>query len=216
MDGTIIDSTPAIIKHWQKLAKQLHVDPEEILHSSHGRRSIDTLALYDKSLANWEYVSHVEGQIPKEYGQDAKEVPGARALLESLDKKGVPWAIVTSGTRPLIQGWLDVIKLPFPQNLVVAEDVEQGKPDPQCYLLGHRKLDMEPDSRMLVLEDAPSGVKAGKAAGFTVVALATTHDTARLREAGADWIVRDMESVQLQEWNGARAQATVQISQALR
>lgn len=54
MDGTIIDSTQAIIKHWQQLGAILGVDPDQILATSHGRRSIDVLRLYDPSLANWE------------------------------------------------------------------------------------------------------------------------------------------------------------------
>jgi phosphoglycolate phosphatase-like HAD superfamily hydrolase len=49
-------------------------------------------------------VSHVEGLIPKQYGLDAVEVPGARNLLASLEGVGAPWAIVTSGTRPLVTG----------------------------------------------------------------------------------------------------------------
>lgn len=54
MDGTIIDSTQAIIKHWQHLGAILGVDPNLILATSHGRRSIDVLRLYDPSLATWE------------------------------------------------------------------------------------------------------------------------------------------------------------------
>lgn len=108
------------------------------------------------------------------------------------------------------------MKLAHPRNLVVAEDVSQGKPDPQCYVLGRNKLNLTPTSRMLVLEDAPSGVKAGKAAGFEVVALATTHDLSRLREAGADWIVQDMESVRFQGWDAGRKEATIEIVNALR
>ena len=49
-------------------------------------------------------------------------------LLASLEVAKAPWAIVTSGTRPLVTGWLDVMKLAHPRNLVVAEDVEEGKP----------------------------------------------------------------------------------------
>lgn len=66
--------------------------------------------------------------IPWEFGLDAVEVPGARNLLASLEKDQVPWAIVTSGTTPLVTGWLDVMKLAHPRNLVVAEDVSAGKP----------------------------------------------------------------------------------------
>jgi glycerol-1-phosphatase len=79
----------------------------------------------------------MEGILPKRYGGDAVEIPGARALLESIIAAGSPWGIVTSGTVPLVSGWLDVLKLPRPdsENLITAEDVAEGKPDPSCFLL---------------------------------------------------------------------------------
>ncbi|KAI9875320.1 MAG: hypothetical protein M1830_008629, partial [Pleopsidium flavum] len=201
MDGTIVDSTDAIVKHWYKIAKELNVDPNVIMATSHGRRSIDTLKIYDPCKANWEYVSYIEGLIPKQYGQAATEIPGGRQLLSSLENADVPWAIVTSGTRPLVTGWLDVLKLTQPKHLVVAEDVEKGKPDPACYLLGRSRLGVSPSANVLVIEDAPAGIKAGKAAGCQVVGLTTTHDVKVVREAGADWIVRDLRSVRFKGWD---------------
>ncbi|OJD37785.1 glycerol-3-phosphate phosphatase [Diplodia corticola] len=215
MDGSLIDSTEAIVKHWHKIGKQLGVDPNTILATSHGRRSIDVLKLYDPSLATWEYVCHVEGLIPKEFGRDAVEIPGARAFLDRLEEVGARWAIVTSGTRPLVTGWLDVMKLAHPKNLVCAEMVENGKPDPACYLLGHSMLGLPSGEPVLVVEDAPSGVLAGKAAGFKVVALATTHTVDQLKEAGADWIVRDMRSVTLKAYDNESGRISIEISDAL-
>lgn len=161
-------------------------------------------------------VSEIEGRIPVEFGQDAVEIPGSRALLDQLDAAGAPWCIVTSATRALLVGWLKVMKLAHPKNLVVAEDVQHGKPNPECYLLGRSRLGMGPEQAMLVLEDAPSGVKAGKAAGFRVVALATTHKVEVLKAAGADWIVRDMRSVTLKSWDAKAKKARVEIADALR
>ncbi|KAF7508240.1 hypothetical protein GJ744_009385 [Endocarpon pusillum] len=199
-DGTIIESTDAIVKHWHKLAKELGVDPNVILATSHGRRSIDVLKLYDEKKANWEYISHMEGLIPKDFGQDAVEVPGARGLLSTLDLWGAPWAIVTSGTRALANGWIQVMGLVQPKHMVVAEDVENGKPDPSCYLLGRERLGLGDEQRLLVVEDAPSGIRAGKAAGFKVVGLLTTHHLDQVRDAGADWIVRDLRSLTLKRY----------------
>lgn len=202
----------------RRIAAELGVDPEVILATSHGRRSIDTMALYDESKANWECtpdpvlplflqsilttttstdVNYIEGRIPKEYGSDAKEIPGGRDLLRALETSGAKWGVVTSGTRALIDGWLEVLGLTHPEKLVVAEDVPLGKPDPRCYLLGRKQIELEdPESTsVLVLEDAPSGIKAGKAAGFKVLALATTHSLEQLRAAGADWIVEDLRSL---------------------
>lgn len=193
-DGTIIDSTDAIVKHWHTVSADLGVDPNVILATSHGRRSIDVLNLYDPSKANWEYVSEIEGRIPRTWGADATETPGARRVLEEMEAQKVPWAVVTSGTRALISGWLQVMKLMEPETMVVAEDVENGKPDPTCYLQGATKLGMKAGADVLVIEDAPSGVRAGKAAGFKVLGLATTHSVESVIEAGADWVVRDLRS----------------------
>ena len=54
MPGTIIDSTEAIVKHWHKEAESMGVDPNVILATSHGRRSIDTFKIHDPSKANWQ------------------------------------------------------------------------------------------------------------------------------------------------------------------
>jgi glycerol-1-phosphatase len=113
--------------------------------------------------------------------------------------------VVTSGTRALVEGWLEVLKLAHPKYLVVAEDVDQGKPNPQCYQLGRQKLSKDlgfpaDSTNMLVIEDAPSGIRAGKAAGFKVLALHTMHAIQQLQDAGADWIVKDLESVDFKSW----------------
>lgn len=160
-------------------------------------------------------VAEVEAAIPRDFGQDVKEIPGSRKLLAELDRAGAPWAIVTSGTKPFVTGWLEVLKLASPRKLVTAEDVQHGKPDPSCYLLGREKLGLRDKSNILVLEDAPAGVKAGKAAGFKVVALTTTHDAAQLEECGADWIVKDLRSIALGGWDAKKGAVTVEIRDAL-
>lgn len=177
------------------IALDLNVDPATILHSSHGRRSIDTVALYDPSKANWAYVSHMEGQLPVLYGASAIEVPGSRALLDALAALAAPWTVVTSGTDALMSGWLKVMELPRPEHAVTAEDVKQGKPDPECYALGRERIGLGERSRVMVFEDAPAGVSAGKAAGCVVLGLATTHEIGRVRGAGADYVVKDLRSV---------------------
>lgn len=115
------------------------------------------------------------------------------------------------------------MSLAQPRNLVTAEDVPRGKPDPACYRLGAKRLGFEitdtdtlAGDKILVLEDAPAGIRAGKAAGFKVVALATTHEVQQLIDAGADWIVKDMTSVSLAGWDSKSGQVQIEISNALR
>ncbi|KNG90513.1 glycerol-3-phosphate phosphatase (GppA) [Aspergillus nomiae NRRL 13137] len=197
-DGTILDTTPAVVKFWHSIASELGIDPETVLATSHGRRTLDTLALYDTSKANWDYVSSIEARIPREFStnSDVSEVPGSRELLTALQKAGARWGIVTSGTRALISGWVDRLGLVRPSMLIAAEDVHVGKPDPQGYLLGRKQLGLRGDeSSVLVIEDAPAGIRAGKAAGFKVLAVKTSHSVEQLRAAGPDWIVEDLRSV---------------------
>ena len=65
-----------------------------------------------------------------------------------------------------------------------AEDVRVGKPHPECYLRGAKLLGVRPD-RCVVIEDAPSGIAAGRAAGAAVIAVTTTHPAPKLSDANA-------------------------------
>ena len=151
-------------------------------------------------------ISEAEGRVPKEFGNDAVEIPGARKLLTDLDDQNVPWAVVTSGTKPLVHGWLDRLQLAEPKTMVTAEEVDNGKPDPACYLLGRKRLGMADKPDLIVLEDAPSGIRAGKLAGFKVIGLATTHTLDQIREAGADWILEDLRSVSLKVFTAGKVE----------
>ncbi|TAQ84180.1 hypothetical protein B7494_g7496 [Chlorociboria aeruginascens] len=213
MDGTVIDSTEAVVKHWHSVGKELGIDPNVILETSHGRRSIDVLRVIDPEKANWEYIKYMESLLPKLYGDSVVEIPGARSLLDSLTAAHTPWTIVTSGTTPLVSGWLGVLKLPMPDHLVAAEDVEHGKPDPEGYLMGKEKLGLKDETEVLVLEDSPAGIKAGKSAGCKVLAVVTTHTLEQVVDAGADWVVKDLRSVRVVEKVGERV--TLKISDSL-
>lgn len=145
-------------------------------------------------------VREMEGRLPKLYGQDAIEIPGARKLLDTLIREKTPWAIVTSGTEPLVGGWLKVLGLPEPEHLVTAESVDNGKPDPTCYKLGRERLGLQdPSKQLLVLEDSPAGIKAGKDAGCKVIGLVTSHTVEQVVGAEPDWVVKDLESVKVVE-----------------
>lgn len=142
----------------------------------------------------------MEGLLPKNHGHEALEIGGARHLLESLVSKSAPWAIVTSGTTPLVTGWLKALSLPKPPDhlIVTAESVDIGKPDPACYRLGRERLGVqEEDKKVLVLEDSPAGIQSGKEAGCLVLGVVTSHTLEQVLNAKPDWIVRDLESVRL-------------------
>jgi len=87
---------------------------------------------------------------------------------------------------------LEVAGLPIPQRIISADMVERGKPDPEPYRRGAELLGLPP-AECLVVEDAPSGVGAGKAAGCRVLGVLGTHSAEDLSEA--TWIVPSLEAV---------------------
>lgn len=187
LDGVLVDSTPAVARVWVGWAQEHGFDPDEVVRQAHGKPSISTIrellphadhAAEDREVERRE-IADVEGVIP---------LPGAMELLQALplDK----WVIVTSCSRSLAGVRIGAAGLPKPKHLVTATDVLRGKPDPEPYRKGALILGV-PAAECLVIEDAPAGIRAGKAAGARVLALRTTATDVELREAGADWIVDD-------------------------
>ncbi len=119
-------------------------------------------------------------------------LPGARQLLNILPPER--WNIATSCTRPLAEVRLRAAGLPIPKTMITASDVKIGKPDPEPYLKAAAKLGFAA-SDCIVVEDAPAGVRAGKAAGARVIAFLTTMIRRDLEDAGADWIVQNCADI---------------------
>src|SRR6266481_5409080 len=187
LDGVLVDSTPAVARVWAGWARTHGFDPDEVVRKAHGRPSITTIrellpladhAAEDREVERRE-IADIEGVVP---------LPGAMELLQALPLDR--WAIVTSCTRALAQVRIGAAGLPKPKQMVTSTDVQHGKPDPQPYLKGAQVLGV-PAADCLVVEDAPAGIRAGKAAGARVLALRTTASDAELQQAGANWIVDD-------------------------
>lgn len=116
-------------------------------------------------------------------------LPGA---LEALQAVGERAAIVTSAGRELLTRRLQAAGIPLPRIVVTAEDTDRGKPAPDPYLHAARRLGVEP-ADCLVVEDAPAGIRSGRAAGAATMAVMTSTTPERLDEA--DLIVRDLSEV---------------------
>ena len=102
--------------------------------------------------------------------------------------------MVTSATYRLVLVRLKAAALPVPERIVSGDRVEKGKPDPEPYRRGAEMIAVAP-AECVVVEDAPSGVRAGKAAGCRVLGVLGTHAAAELRAAGAEWVVASLEDV---------------------
>ena len=173
MDGTLVDSTQVVERHWARWASRHRIDVTEILAVSHGRPTIDTLRLVAPHLATEEEAARIDADEARD-SHGVRAVPGALELIATLPP--ARWAVVTSANRALAVTRLAAAGFPIPDVLVTVDDVALGKPHPAAYLHAARRLSALP-ARSVVLEDTPVGVEAGRAAGATVIGVTTTYAT---------------------------------------
>jgi sugar-phosphatase len=193
LDGVLVDSTPAVSRVWTIWANKHGFSPEETVRRAHGRPSITTIRELLPN-ADHDAENSVVEQMEIEDLEDVVALPGAAELLQSLPANR--WTVVTSCTRPLALVRLRAAGLPVPGKIITSNDIVNGKPHPEPYLKGAELLGLAA-ADCVVFEDAPAGIRAGKAAGAKVIALQTTERDKFLRDAGADRIVKDCASVRV-------------------
>lgn len=181
LDGVLVDSTECVTRTWRRWAATHGLDADHILAVAHGRRTIDTVRLVAPHLA-------VNGEVEALARSEARdtegvyEVPGARDLVQALPEG--TWAVITAGLRAVAMLRITHTELPEPAVLITAEDLAHGKPDPEGYLRAAECLEVPP-AECVVIEDAPAGLAAARAAGMRAIAVTTTHAAESL--AGAEW-----------------------------
>jgi len=175
MDGTLLNSIIAAERVWTIWAQRHDLDVAAFLPTIHGVRSVDTIRRLN--LPGLDPVLEAEG-ISRAEIEDVEgvvSIEGAARLLASLPAER--WAIVTSAPRALAEARLKAASLELPVNLITAEDVSQGKPAPDCFLLAAKRLGVDIRD-CLVFEDAPAGIAAAEAAGASVMVITATHEHA--------------------------------------
>ncbi|KAI0700442.1 HAD-like domain-containing protein [Cytidiella melzeri] len=219
LDGTLVDTTPGVLKAWQTFAKEYAFNGADAALKSHGRRLYDTLQDYcrPKNEAQLEAAVHCFESIVLAGGPAV--LPGASALLQRIGA-GSPetasgWTIVTSSTNVYAPQVLNVCGLPVPPlGLVTSSDVANGKPHPAPYLAGARRLGVDPKN-CIVIEDAPSGILSGRAAGCIVIAVCTSHTRQQLVASGSKphFIVKDLTRLSAR-WIGEALEVSIDDSAA--
>jgi sugar-phosphatase len=189
MDGTLIDSTPAVERSWLRWAGEFGVDPSFRDHS-HGlpaRGLMTTLVAAERVEASIARVLELELADT----DDISVLPGVALLMGAIPEERR--AIVTSCARPLAHVRLGATDLAAPAVVVTIDDTSRGKPHPEPYLEGARRLGFDP-ARCLVIEDAPAGLTAGRAAGCTTIGVTGTHAAADL---DADLVVASLTGLRI-------------------
>lgn len=234
LDGTIVNTAVAAEAAWTKLCSEYDVDPRELFKVSHGSRTEDMLAKFFPAFDNTDNrgVLYLEKDMADNYIDTVRLVLGARELLLELDKDPKSlcddykeenrrkWAIVTSGSPYLAFSWFNTIlkDVGKPDVFITGRDVTQGKPDPEGYSKARDQLakiwNYKIPCRSVVFEDAPVGIRAGKAIDAIAIGITSTYDKEVLFAAGADYVVKDLSHVTVIE-NSPTGGITLQIKDPL-
>ncbi|KAJ7240335.1 HAD-like domain-containing protein [Mycena haematopus] len=201
MDGTLVDSKAGVEGAWDVFAASYPgIDVSEILSSSHGVRTVDNLRIHcgitDPEELEKE-AERFENAIVTSSTANGRQgiilLPGVKEAMDELaSARTLPtpsWAICTSATRFYASTALSLAGVPVPDVLIVAEDVERGKPFPDPYLLGAEKCGVKPEN-CVVFEDAPAGVRSGQAAGCKTIGFLTSHSREQMEAANQTFLSR--------------------------
>jgi HAD superfamily hydrolase (TIGR01509 family) len=193
MDGVLIDSHPVHRDAWRKFLATVGKNVSE-----------DALDFIQEGRRREEILRHFLGDLPPEivvdYGHrkdeffranfdDLRLIPGIPNFLGGLQAAGLPAGIATSASSG--RTWATLRHLKLEKKFVAVltgDDVSAGKPDPAIYRLASERMKRSPET-LVVLEDAPSGVRAARSAGMRCIGVASNGRTDALLQAGADYVI---------------------------
>jgi sugar-phosphatase len=194
MDGVLISSIASVNRCWRQWTKHYGVPGWETFTIPHGVRAVDIMRKVRPDFTDADVAEGLRRIEDLEIADtaDLKVLDGVRELLGALPAER--WTIVTSATRRLLLGRLNAAGLPYPAELIAGDDVVNGKPHPEPYRKGAAMLGFA-SADCIVVEDAPSGVGSGVAAGSRVLGVLGTHSAEQLYAAGASWVVKSLVGV---------------------
>jgi mannitol-1-/sugar-/sorbitol-6-phosphatase len=190
LDGVLLDSTLAVAEQYTNWAREHGLDPAEVMKAAHGVRTVEVVRRVAPYLDAEAETKKIEDR--EAVASNVIAMPGAVELISSIPRGR--WCVVTSGTRFLATTRMRKFGIPFSDVLVTADDVKNGKPDPEPYRRGAELLRVNP-ATCVVVEDAPAGIRSAHAAGMKVISLPTTYPVAELREA--DVIVSGLSTIKV-------------------
>ncbi|MBC8063248.1 MAG: HAD-IA family hydrolase [Chlorobia bacterium] len=167
LDGTLVNSLPAVDRAWRQWSIEFGLDPAYVVPRIHGRRAVDSIALLVPHTDQQEAFKRLE-HLESTDTDGVVPMPGAIQFIAKLTD--IPWGIVTSGSSPIAIPRLKAGGIVQPSVFVTAEQISNGKPHPEAFLEGARRLALPP-GEVIAFEDTLAGVRSAKSAGMKVVAL---------------------------------------------
>jgi beta-phosphoglucomutase family hydrolase len=203
MDGVLIDSHPVHKKVWSQFLASLNrpVSDAELDFVLDGRKREEILRhfLGELSPDRLREYGQRKNEIYAESSRELRTIDGVEEFLGALEAAGLPMAVATSASFARARDTLALLGiLPRFSALVTGNDVANGKPDPEVFVRAAESLGLAP-RKLLVVEDAVSGVKAAKSAGMKCLGIAAGRRGGELRAAGAEHVIPDYREISLQE-----------------
>jgi len=202
VDGVLVDSYGPHFRSWRALAAESGFDITEAQFAeTFGKTSRDIIRrFWHRDAGDVSRVSELDDRKEALYrrivSEDFPTMDGAPELLEALHRDGFVLAVGSSGPPENVELALDRLgKRELVAAAVTGADVTRGKPDPQVFLIAAGRLAASP-AECAVVEDAPDGVRAARAAGMAVVALLSTgRRESDFEEARPDLIVASLREL---------------------
>ena len=174
-DGVVVDTEPIYDLFWNDAAKRYGLGIDNFADIIKGTTLPYILEKYFSG-----YTEEFRQMVTKESTEYEKTMPlppmpGSIEFIRMLKEHGVQIGLVTSSDNAKVKRAFRLLHLDnLFDTLVTADRITQGKPDPMCYLLAAKDLNVSPED-CIVFEDSFNGLKAGMASGATVIGLATTN-----------------------------------------
>ena len=183
LDGVVFDTEPQYTVFWGAQCREFHPEHPGLEHEIKGQTLTQIYEKYftadglaEKQEMITQRLNAYEAQMHYDY------IEGFVEFIKDLRQKGVKTAVVTSSNVPKMQSVYR--QRPEFQELfdeiLTSEDFERSKPDPDCYLKAAGRFGARPEE-CVVFEDSFNGLKSGRAAGMTVIGLATTNSAEAIR-----------------------------------
>ncbi|AQV92429.1 HAD family hydrolase [Cupriavidus necator] len=204
-DGVLVDSEPIVNRVLNQMLNELGIeisleDSTRLFLGRAVREELDMIArmrgapLPDNWLSTW--LARRNAVLEEEVAA----VAHVREAIRAVAATGMPVCVASGADRVKVKlqltktGLVELFQQDAREHIFSATEVARSKPAPDVYLLAARTMGVEP-ARCAVVEDSPTGVTAGVAAGMTVFGYAERNDAAQLREAGAHTIFTDMRDL---------------------
>lgn len=204
LDGTLADTDPIHFQTWQDILREYGLEFDHAFYQIHfsGRLNaaiVKDLLPYMSLEAGKRLGDYKEAEYRKRAAKQLKPLAGLLEMLDWANQKQLKQAVVTNAPKDNAQFMLQVLGLDKHfATVVLAEELEKGKPDPMPYQVGLELLGVSPVSAV-AFEDSLTGVRSAVGAGLLTIGVATTHEPQALIAAGAELVVNDLTDPKLED-----------------